>query len=95
MPRRAGELATILLAVAVVAVMLLLPLLTVFLEALAHGLGTEPNNLIAINSLKANRALRYGKHLDLIITDQYSHRSPDPYSDDSLGKLSRRILAEL
>lgn len=53
----------------------------------AHGLGEEPNNLAAINSLKAYRALRYGRHLDLIITDQHSYRSPDPFSDDSLGKL--------
>ncbi len=52
-----------------------------------NGLGQEPNNLIAINSLKAYRALRYGKHLDLIITDQHSFHGPDPFSDDSLGKL--------
>jgi alkaline phosphatase D len=52
-----------------------------------NGLGVEPNNLIAIHSLKAYRALRYGKHLDLIITDQYSYRSPDPFSDPSLGEL--------
>ncbi len=52
-----------------------------------NGLGIEPNNLVAINSLKAYRSLRYGKHLDLIITDQYSYRSADPYSDESLGKL--------
>ncbi|MFL6730427.1 MAG: alkaline phosphatase D family protein [Sphingomicrobium sp.] len=52
-----------------------------------NGLGQEPNNLIAINSLKAYRALRYGKHLDLIITDQHSYRSADPFSDDSLNKL--------
>ena len=52
-----------------------------------NGLGVEPNNLIAINSLKAYRALRYGKHLDLIITDQHSYRSADPFSDPSLGKL--------
>ena len=51
------------------------------------GLGDEPNNLIAINSLKAYRALRYGRHLDLIITDQHSYRGPDPFSDESLGKL--------
>ena len=37
----------------------------------------EPNNLIAINSLKAYRALRYGRHLDLILTDQHSYRGPD------------------
>ncbi|HEY6033969.1 MAG TPA: alkaline phosphatase D family protein [Kofleriaceae bacterium] len=53
-----------------------------------NGLGTEPNNLIAINSLKAYRALRWGKHLDLILTDQHSYRSPDPFSDDSLNKLA-------
>jgi len=52
-----------------------------------NGLGTEPNNLIAINSLKAYRALHWGKHLDLILTDQHSYRSPDPFSDDSLNKL--------
>jgi len=53
----------------------------------SDGLGIEPNNLIAINSLKAYRALRYGRHLDLIITDQHSYRSPDPFSDPSLGSL--------
>jgi alkaline phosphatase D len=52
-----------------------------------NGLGNEPNNLIAINSLKAYRSLRYGQHLDLIITDQHSYRSADPFSDPSLGKL--------
>ncbi|HEX6576560.1 MAG TPA: alkaline phosphatase D family protein [Gemmatimonadaceae bacterium] len=51
------------------------------------GLSQEPNNLIAINSLQAYRALRYGKNLDLIITDQHSYRSADPFSDPSLGKL--------
>jgi alkaline phosphatase D len=53
----------------------------------SHGLGVEPNNLTAINSLKAYRALRYGRHLDLIITDQYSFRSASPFSDPSLGNL--------
>jgi alkaline phosphatase D len=52
-----------------------------------NGLGLEPNNLAAINSLKAYRALRWGKHLDLIITDQHSYRSADPFSDESLNKL--------
>jgi len=53
----------------------------------SNGLGREPNNLIAINSLTAYRALRYGRNLDLIITDQHSYRSADPFSDPSLGKL--------
>jgi alkaline phosphatase D len=52
-----------------------------------NGLSPEPNNLKAINSLIAYRALRYGRHLDLIITDQHSYRSPSPFDDPSLGKL--------
>jgi alkaline phosphatase D len=53
----------------------------------SNGLGVEPNNLAAINSLKVYRTLRYGQHLDLIITDQYSYRSANPFSDPSLGTL--------
>jgi alkaline phosphatase D len=53
----------------------------------SNGLGTEPNNLTAINSLKAYRALRYGRNLDLILTDQHSYRNADPFSDPSLAKL--------
>ena len=40
-----------------------------------HGLGQEPNNLAAIDSLTRYRALRWGRHIDLIITDQHSYRS--------------------
>jgi alkaline phosphatase D len=53
----------------------------------ADGLGDEPNNLAAIRSLTAYRALRYGRHLDLIVTDQHSYRSPDPFADPELDKL--------
>ena len=53
-----------------------------------HGLGQEPNNLAAIGSLTAYRALRYGRHLDLIITDQHSYRSEDPASHPDLGKIA-------
>jgi len=53
----------------------------------SDGLGVEPNNLTAINSLKGYRTFRYGQHLDLIITDQHSYRSADCFSDPSLGKL--------
>lgn len=42
------------------------------------GLGQEPNNLAAIGSLTAYRALRWGRHLELILTDQHSYRSLDP-----------------
>ncbi len=52
-----------------------------------HGLGDEPNNLIAIRSLVAYRALRYGRHLDLIITDQHSYRSADPTDPPGVEKI--------
>jgi len=52
-----------------------------------NGLGIEPNNLVAINSLIGYRALRYGRHLDLIITDQHGYRSKDPTDDPSLASL--------
>jgi alkaline phosphatase D len=51
------------------------------------GLGTEPNNLAAINSLIGYRALRWGRHIDLIITDQHSYRSHDPGDRDEINPL--------
>jgi alkaline phosphatase D len=44
----------------------------------AHGLGQEPNNLTALASLTGYRAIRWGRHVELIITDQRSYRSEDP-----------------
>jgi len=44
----------------------------------AHGLGQEPNNLAAIASLTGYRALRWGRNVDHIITDQHSYRSEEP-----------------
>jgi alkaline phosphatase D len=55
-----------------------------------NGLGLEPNNLIAINSLRAYRAFRWGKNLEVMITDQYSFRGPDPFEHEDLGKLTPR-----
>jgi alkaline phosphatase D len=40
-----------------------------------HGLGLEPGNLAAIESLKIFRALRWGQHVELILTDNRSFRS--------------------
>ena len=53
----------------------------------ANGLGIEPNNLAAIRSLIAYRTLRYGRHLDLIITDQYSFKGADPSDHEDVGKI--------
>ncbi len=46
------------------------------------GLSEEPNNLIAIHSLKIQRVLRWGKNVDLLLTDNWSFRSPDMSTDD-------------
>jgi len=43
-----------------------------------HGLGLEPNNLVAIHSLRGYRTLRWGRNVELIITDQRSYRSEEP-----------------
>ena len=40
-----------------------------------HGLGLEPGNLAAINSLKIYRTLRWGGNVELILTDNRSYRS--------------------
>jgi alkaline phosphatase D len=52
-----------------------------------NGLGIEPNNLTAIRSLIAYRALRYGKHLNLLITDQHSFCGDDPTDAEGVGKI--------
>jgi alkaline phosphatase D len=47
-----------------------------------EGLAEEPNNLKAIHSLKIQRVLRWGKNVDLLLTDNWSFRSPDMSTDD-------------
>lgn len=46
-----------------------------------NGLGIEPNNLAAINSLIGYRSLRFGKSVELIITDNHSFRSKPSDTD--------------
>src|SRR5579863_3784938 len=53
-----------------------------------HGLGQEPNNLAAIGSLKGYRALRWGRNVELIVTDQRSYRSEEPTDRPEAGPLS-------
>jgi alkaline phosphatase D len=66
-----------------------------------HGLGQEPNNLTAIHSLKGYRTLRWGRNMELIITDQRSYRSEDHIyraeaqafmSDDFPGFVPQEVL---
>ncbi len=44
------------------------------------GLGEEPNNLAAIHSMTLYRSLRYGRNVDLILTDNRSFRA-EPITD--------------
>lgn len=53
-----------------------------------QGLGQEPNNLAAIGSLTAYRTLRFGRNLELMITDQHSYRSEEPTSRPEADPLS-------
>lgn len=52
-----------------------------------EGLGQEPNNLAAIDSLIAYRSLRWGRHIDLLITDQRSFRSREVTTHDEIDAL--------
>ncbi|HEX4301734.1 MAG TPA: alkaline phosphatase D family protein [Rhizomicrobium sp.] len=52
-----------------------------------NGMGDEPNNRAALASLTGYRALRWGPHVDLIITDQRSYRSEEPTGRDEAGDL--------
>jgi len=45
-----------------------------------QGLGREPGNLAAINSLKLYRSLRWGQNVELLLTDNRSYRS-EPVMD--------------
>jgi alkaline phosphatase D len=43
-----------------------------------QGFGDEANNRTAVDSMTAYRAMRYGKHVDLILTDFHSYTMHDP-----------------
>ena len=53
-----------------------------------HGLGQEPNNLAAIGSLKGYRTLRWGRNVELIVTDQRTYRSEEPNDQPEAKPLS-------
>ena len=60
-----------------------------------HGLGQEPNNLTAVASLKGYRTLRYGRNVDLIITDQRSYRSEEPTDRPEATAFTDKAFPEL
>ena len=53
------------------------------------------NNLIAINSLKIQRVLRWGKNVDLLMTDNWMLRSPDERNDSGLYSGISRVSPQI
>jgi alkaline phosphatase D len=60
-----------------------------------HGLGQEPNNLTAIRSLKGYRAMRWGRNVELIITDQRTYRSEEPTDMEEAKPLQSNDFPEM
>ncbi len=59
-----------------------------------HGLGEEPNNLAAIHSLRGYRTLRWGRNVELIVTDQRSYRSEEPLDRSEASPFSNDDFPE-
>jgi alkaline phosphatase D len=59
------------------------------------GFGQEPNNVAAVASLTGYRAVRWGRHVDLIITDQHSYRSHEPTGKPEAKALTSQDFPEL
>jgi alkaline phosphatase D len=51
----------------------------------ADGFGDEANNRAAVGSMTSYRAMRYGRHVDLIMTDFHSYAMEDPTSRPEAG----------
>jgi alkaline phosphatase D len=60
-----------------------------------HGLGQEPNNLAALGSLTGYRAMRWGRHVESIITDQRSYRSEEPTGTPQAQEFASKDFPEL
>ena len=60
----------------------------------ADGLGDEPNNHAALASMTAYRAMRYGRHLELILTDLHSYAMEDPTSRAAADAFSSKAFPE-
>jgi alkaline phosphatase D len=60
-----------------------------------NGLGVETNNLTAIGSLKGYRALRFGRNVELIVTDQRTYRSEEPTGMEEAKPLTSRDFPEM
>jgi alkaline phosphatase D len=60
-----------------------------------QGLGQEPNNLAALDSLTAYRTLRWGRYLELLITDQHTYRAEVPDAREEAQPFQNNAFPEL
>lgn len=64
-----------------------------------RGLGQEPNNFAAIQALRIYRAFRFGKNVELILTDNHSFASAPadtgPFSPDATPYLTDEIANDV
>ncbi len=60
----------------------------------ARGVSHEPNNLTAIHALRIERAFRFGKNIDMILTDNRSFMSA-PIDDANVPSLDFGAIPEL
>ena len=58
----------------------------------ADGLGDEPNNRAALASMTAYRSLRFGRHVELILTDLHSYAMEDPTSRSETDPLDQTVF---
>jgi alkaline phosphatase D len=56
----------------------------------ADGFGNEMNNRIAVGSMTSYRTMRYGRHVDLIMTDFHSYCMEDPASRHEADALTSK-----
>nr|MDQ2878186.1 alkaline phosphatase D family protein [Pseudomonadota bacterium] len=61
----------------------------------ADGMGEEPNNRAALASLTGYRAQRWGRHVELILTDQRSYRSDDFSSAPGSRTISSKTFPQM
>jgi alkaline phosphatase D len=59
------------------------------------GFGQETNNITAVASLTGYRSVRWGRNVDLIITDQHSYRSHEPTGRPEAKALSNADFPQL
>jgi alkaline phosphatase D len=61
----------------------------------ADGLGDEPNNRAALASMTGYRAMRYGRHVELILTDFHSYAMQDPTTRSEADAFDLKAFPEL